>query len=409
MGQNQKQIIFGSVALLLLFVGMVVGTYFAYTVRFPGANDFYPRWRGAQLFWQEGIDPYSVEATEAIQTDMYGRLALPNEDQVLFVYPFYVAFPLLPLIGLPYAWVQAIWLVVLMFSLVAGTILCLQFLDWQPPLWLTAVTLLWAIVYYSSTRTIILGQFAGLVFVCLIGCLFLLKKKFDVSAGLLLALATFKPQMVFLIIPALLIWGIGQKRWRFVGGFLGWLTGLAGFSFILEPRWLIGFMGQVFAYSGYTVVGNPIQIVTTYYLPLPQDGAVATAVDWAVRAILVIWLIYWWRVFPRTTIESSQFLYIVSITFVVTNLIVPETATTNYVMLYLPLLWGLHHIAKRWQWGHIGVAVFDIVSFFLIWAIFLLLIEGNAENPFMFLPLPFGLLGMLIFGKRQLLNHEFSA
>lgn len=390
---------FASFALIVMFVLMVVGTYFAFTSRVPGANDFYPRWRGAQLFWLDGVDPYSTTATEAIQQDMYGRLALPDEDQVLFVYPFYVVFPLLPLVSLPYGWVQAIWLVVLMFSLVAGTILCLQLLDWKPPLWLTAVTLLWSILYYSSARTIILGQFAGLVFVLLIGALFLLKKEQDIWAGALLALSTFKPQMVFLIIPMLLVWGGMQKRWRFVGGFVGWMVGLVGLSFLLEPRWLVSFAEQVFAYPGYTVVGNPVQIVTTVYWPW-----LGTAVDTAIRLLLLGWMLWTWRLLPKTKANSAQFLYIVAVTFVVTNLIVPETATTNYVMLYLPLLWGLQMLVQKRPFGNLWIALFYLLSFVGIWALFFTSVNVDAESSMMFLPLPFGLLAMLLFGRKAFLG-----
>ncbi|MEM7335124.1 MAG: glycosyltransferase family 87 protein [Chloroflexota bacterium] len=403
---NKNQIFFSTIALVILFVMMIVGTYFSFTVRVPGANDLYPRWRGAQLYWLEGVDPYSVEATEAIQRDMYGRLAEPDEDQVLFVYPFYVVFPLLPLVGLPYAWVQAVWLVVLMFSLVAGVLMGVQFLEWKMPLWLTAVTLLWAIIYYSSTRTIILGQFAGVVFVCLIGCLLMLKHERDLTAGALLALSTFKPQMVFLVIPALLIWGFGQKRWRFLGSFIGWMAGLAGLSFLLEPRWLVSFVEQVFAYPGYTVIGNPIQILTTYYLPLGDRAG--AGVDIIARLGLLLWMGWLWRDLGKTAVQSKQFLYIMSITFLVTNLVVPETATTNYVMLYLPLLWGLKYISERWQWGNFSVTLFYGVSFILIWALFILLIDGDSESPMMFLPLPFGLLAMLTLARQKLLHESLK-
>ena len=53
--------------ILLLFGVSVVGMYTFFTSTVPGANDFFPRWKGAQLYWQDGIDPYSQTATEAIQ------------------------------------------------------------------------------------------------------------------------------------------------------------------------------------------------------------------------------------------------------------------------------------------------------------------------------------------------------
>ncbi len=155
-----------------LFAISVWATRALFTTENVGANDFYPRWIGAQVYWQEGIDPYSQTATERIQRDMYnGRLARPDEDQVLFVYPFYTIFLLLPLTWLPldYTWIQAIWLVTLQFSFIGAIFLLLRLVEWPPlPLWLLTGMLLWAVVFYHNARNIILGQFAALVFLCLV-------------------------------------------------------------------------------------------------------------------------------------------------------------------------------------------------------------------------------------------------
>ena len=392
--------VFGAI---VLFVGMVVATYYLFVVHAPGANDFYPRWKGAQLFWQEGIDPYSTEATEAIQRGIYGRLAEPTEDQVLFVYPFYTVFLLLPLAWLPYLWVQAIWLVTLMFALVAGTILCLRFIRWQPSLWLLTMIILWSVVLYNGTRTIILGQFAGLIFLWLIGSLVALQRRNDVTAAVLLSLTTIKPQMSFLIIPALLIWGVGQRRWRFLWGFVLSMGVLTGISFLLAPGWLFDFIAQVAAYPGYTVEGSPIYIVTRIYWP--QLGRITEVL---LFVSLVVWLlVHWWKL-PRLQIGSSEFLYVLCVTLIVTNLIVSRTATTNYVVLYLPILWGLKLVATSWKWGEfvaVGVLFLSTVG---MWLLFLNTISGSAESAAMFLPLPFGLVLILMVARRPFLNDPYQ-
>jgi hypothetical protein len=388
---------------IVLFAIMVVATYFLFVVHAPGANDFYPRWKGAQLFWQEGIDPYSTEATAAIQRGIYGRLAKPTEDQVLFVYPFYTVFLLLPLAWLPYGWVQAIWLVTLMASLVAGTVLCLRFLRWQPPLWLTTAIILWSLILYNGTRTIILGQFAGLIFLWLMGSLVALRRGKDVTAAVLLALTTIKPQMSFLLIPALLLWGIGQRRWRFVWAFVLSMGLLTGASFLLAPRWLFDFIDQVMAYPGYTVEGSPIYIITRIYWP--QLGRVTEIL---LFVALVVWLLtQWWRL-PRLPIGSADFLYVLCVTLVVTNLVVSRTATTNYVVLYLPILWGIKLLALKWRWGGFAATGVLLILIVGMWLLFLNTISGSAESAVMFLPLPFGLLVLLLLAKRAFLSDPLS-
>lgn len=380
-------------ALLLLFTILVVALRQLFTLEAAGANDFYPRYRGAALFWREGIDPYSDAATEAIQMDMYGRPALPEEDQVLFVYPFYVTFMLLPLVWLPldYSWIQAIWLATLLLVMGTAVFLTLRLLNWQQPVWLFALTLLWAVLFYHFTRTVILGQFAAFVFLWLAAALLALKRGRDGWAGFWLALTTIKPQMVILVIPALLLWALAQRRWRFVAGFGLTLAILFGLSFLLLPSWLTSFVQQVLTYPGYTFTGSPLWVITGFYLP--QLGPTVERL----LSLLAIGLMVWeWRRVWRETAVTDQLLVTLGVTMIVTNLILVRTATTNYIIMTIPLLLLLREVTTRWRWGNLGVALFYGFSIVSSWALFLVTIQGDIEHPIMYLPWPFGLLILLL-------------
>ena len=231
MNRSVTSIVMAVLLLGLLFALDVYTTYRVFTLPHPGANDFYSRWKGAQVYWAEGIDPYSDQATLAIQEGIYGRPAGPDDDPGLFAYPFYTVFLLVPLAWLPYAWVEAIWLVILEFALIGGVLLYISLIRWRLPVWLLALTALWAVIFYHSARTILLGQFAGLVLLWMVATLWTLEGRYDVAAGVLLALTTIKPQMSILFIPALLLWGLGQRRWRFLGAFGAAMAFLLGASF----------------------------------------------------------------------------------------------------------------------------------------------------------------------------------
>ena len=395
---------------LLIFTVSVVGMYTFFTAENPGANDFYPRWKGTQLFWQEGTDPYSQEATEAIQQGIYGRLATSDEDQVLFVYPFYTVFLLWPLINIDYAWVQAIWLVIVQFSLIGGMILTLRLLDWRQPPWLLAITLLWSVIMYNSTRTIILGQFAGPIFLWLAGTLLALKQDRDVLAGALLSLTTLKPQMSYLIIPALLLWAMWHKRWRFVAGFAGAMALLAGLSFLLLPSWLTSFIDQVRYYPAYTVTPSPLRVITGTFFP--QLGQPVEVVLIGLLLLVMLW--QWWQLrdanWPTEPAEAPKFLFIISLTLIVTNSIIVRTATTNYVIMYIPLFLLLHTVSQRWRGGNVWVAGLLLALLVGTWALFLSTLQGDFEHPVTYLPLPIGLLvglGWLAWGdKLRIVNGE---
>lgn len=394
---NKKNLLI-AVLVLVLYVGSVVGMYVTFTSKVPGANDFYSRWRGAQLFWQEGMDPYSPQASELIQIGMYGRPATPEEDQVLFVYPFYTVFLLWPLVDIEYAWVQAIWLVTVQFALITAVILTLKLYDWRQPPWLLALTLLWAVIFYNSTRTIILGQFAALIYLWMVGCLLALKYDRDILAGLLLALTTIKPQMSFLFIPALLLWALGQRRWYFIGSAGGSMLALVGLSFLLLPSWLAGFLDQVSYYPAYTITGSPLWVITGYYLPW-----LGQPVEYALIAGLLIYLLWQWRWLLKLGVDDGRFLFIIGLTLIITNMVVVRTATTNYIIMYIPLFMVLHTISQKVRQGNLWVASFFGVSTVFTWALFLATIAGDQEHPVTYLPLPFLLLlAMFVLERGQL-------
>ncbi|HID51497.1 MAG TPA: DUF2029 domain-containing protein [Anaerolineae bacterium] len=389
---------------LLLFGLVVIGLRNAFTAKVPGANDFYPRWRGAQLFWQEGADPYSEAVTLAIQEGIYGRPATPEEDQVLFVYPFYTVFFLLPISWLNYEWAQPVWLALVMLSVFTAVLLTLKLIEWKMPLWLLTITLIWAIFFYNSSRTVILGQFAGPVYLAMVAALLALKHDRDAAAGLLLALSTIKPQMTFLLVIALLIWAVGQRRWHFIGSFIAAMLLLTGFSFALLPGWLFSFVDQVLFYPAYTFTGSSLWVITGYYWPW-----LGKPVENGLILLLMAYLIWQWRKLWQLPLSSPQFLIIISLTLIITNMVVVRTATTNYIIMYVPLFLVLKAISGKWRRGDLWAALILLGSIVGMWALFLASVQGDTEHPIMYLPLPFLLLPIMIWTNYQANRGRLAA
>ena len=171
----------------LLLAGDIVATHALFTSRYPGANDFASRWGGARAFWRDGVSPYSDEATRQIQLLIYGRPIRPEEEQEFdpgpFAYPFYTVFLVGPLVWMPYAWAEAIWLVILEVCLFVGLLLALHVYGWRPPRWLLVCTAVWAFLFYPDVRALVLGQFAVFVFAMVALTLWALKERRDILAG----------------------------------------------------------------------------------------------------------------------------------------------------------------------------------------------------------------------------------
>ncbi len=391
------------ISLLGLFlVGNVVATYVLFTSRHPGANDFASRWGGARAFWRDGLSPYSEEATRQIQLLIYGRPISPEEEQQFdpgpFAYPFYTVFLLVPLVWLAYPWAEAIWLVFLEICLGGGLLLAVCVYGWRPPRWLLACTAVWAFLFYPNARALILGQFSIFVFMMVTLTLWRLKTRRDVWAGFCLALSTVKPQMVFLLVLVLLCWAICERRFRFAGSFLGSMAGLAGASWIAEPGWVGGFIRQMARYPSYTAIGSPIWIIT--HVTFPALGVWGEVV---LSALVIVFLIgaVRWALRKRT---AGWFEWAVGLCLIVTNLVALRTATTNYVILLLPLVMVFRVLqrVRRGAWWVLAVEVLSLVG---LWVLFLTTLVGKFEHPVVYLPLPFGLLTVFVLAPRWLVRE----
>jgi len=391
-------------SILLLAVGLlvltdVVATYRLFTSPYPGANDFASRWGGARAFWLDGLSPYSNEATRQIQLIIYGRPIAPEEEQEfdpgLFAYPFYTVFLLLPLSWLSYPLAEAIWLVFLELCLFGGLLLALDLYDWRPPRWLLACTAVWAFLFYPHARALILGQFAVFVFAMVALTLWALKRRRDVLAGACLALSTVKPQMVFLLIPLLLWWALWERRWRFVGSFLGGMALLMGASWLAEPSWVYGFLHQITRYPSYTALGSPIWILA--HIIFPALGAWG---EWALSVLALVYLIgaAWGALRGR----APELLgWAVGLCLIVANLVALRTATTNYVVLLLPLVM-LFRALQRSRFGSWLVCLIEAGLLVGMWVLFLTTVVDKFEHPVVYLPLPFGLLAVFAFAPHWL-------
>ncbi len=379
--------------LAILFIAIFAGAVFLhyqFAQQVPGGTDSVPRWVGTHAWVFEGLDPYSEEVTERAQMMVSNRLSGPGEDKQRFAYPFYVVFYYLPLIWLDYNLARAISMVILEGSLVGIAMLALKTYRWSPPLWLAALTIAWSVLFYHGVRTIILWQFAGISAVLIALSIWAIKERRDVLAGCALALASPKPQMVFLLLPLIGLWGLVARRWKITASMTVTMAVLAGLSFLFLPTWLSEMQAQLADYTNYTYIGSPINILTTIVFP-----SLGAPVEWVINCVLFGWLVWeWWQV--RFS-DTGRFDWVLALTLLVTNLIVLRTATTNYVMM-LPALFYLFAAFARAKGrrANLWIALIEIGLFIGLWALFALTVKGAEEQWPIYLPLPLGLLCALI-------------
>ena len=356
----------------------------------PGGNDFLARWNAANMWLKEGYNPYDPAVSLRSQTYIYGRAAdrAAGEDVAHFVYPLPSMIFFGPFGLLPYDQARALWMTVLEVGLAVLAVLGLAAARWRPNTALLIALPVFSVLWYHGARAVIVGQFAVIESLLLVGALVAIQRERDLFAGALLGLSICKPQMSFLLIPFVLLWSVSQRRWGVPAAFAAVFLGTIAVSFALIPSWLIDWLRQMYAYPSYTALGSPIAIFADALL---ADGRWLT---WLLSGALLLALLWEWR--SSRGSADPVFQWTAALTLAITNLVAFRTATTHYVVLLPALSLVFAELSQRW--GRKGVLATGVTLVALgigLWVLFLVTVEGNQESAWMYFPVPIlSLLGL---------------
>ena len=326
-------------------------------------SDLYPRWLGARELLLHHRDPYSAEITRQIQAGYYGREldpSLPNDpkDQQAFAYPVYVAFLLAPTIQLPFAIVQPVFLWLLVCLTAATVPLWLRALGWCPSRTVFIILMALTLGSFAVAQGIKLQQLSLFVGFLMAASAALLTSGYLAVSGILLAIASIKPQLVLPLAGWFTLWSIVElrRRWRFVAGFYLTLVVLAAAGEYELPGWVGQFRRAVAAYGDYTGGGRSLlDVLLTQNL-----GRIAAGV-----VILIVVYCCWNKRKEQET--SSAFAVTVALVLAATVVIIPTFAPYNQVLL-LP---AIFLVARAWspltQKSAIARVVLLVAAGLLLW------------------------------------------
>jgi len=326
-------------------------------------SDLYPRWLGARELLLHHRDPYSPELTREIQIGYYGR-ALDSRrpedptDRQGFAYPVYVVFLLAATVNLPFPTVQAGFRWMLVFLTVATVLLWLRTLRWRPSTATATALVALTLGSFPIQQGIRLQQLSLLVGGLIAGCVALLAGGSMLLAGVLLALATIKPQLVLLVAAWLLLWAVSDwsRRRNFVWGFIATLAILCGAAEYVLPGWLGRFREAIAAYRQYSGGAES----TLDVLVTPGWGRALAAL-----AVLALSLACWrLRRFPS---DSTAFRWMLVLALAVTVMVVPKAAPYNQVLLLPGVLLAVQQRQVLWAKDRLTRIGALIAGFLILW------------------------------------------
>lgn len=374
---------------------------------FGYGNDFYQIWLTSRELMAHRADAYSADMQRQIEVGVYGRpldRGLPGDATTPFrgdCYPMHASVLALPLGALPFPRVQIVLSILLPASVIATVLLWCSVLDVR----LVGVDRIAIVLLAMSAVPVLEGLYAlqtSLAVGLLVAAsVFLIRRRQLFLAGMLLALATVKPQLILLLVVWLAAWTLtGWKdRKNLLIGFVVTAGVLLGVTTLMSPNWFAGWMHSVHEYR--RICPPPLAEFV-----LGQAAGLLTSLVLVVVASLVGWREM------RNGAASDGFVLSTVLIIAVSVLVLPSTIAIYdqfllfpaVVWLYarrerywtrIPLRWlaGITAGALAWQWvGACAILVIALVA---------PAVGGRPET--LLIPLrtassvPFGVVGLISF------------
>jgi hypothetical protein len=364
----------------------------------PGGNDFLARWMGAR-FVLKGIQPYDDRVALETQNWIYGHAADPSrgEDLSRFAYPLYsmIIFGLFGFFDFTTA--RALWMTVLEVGAIAFAVLTAAIAGWEGQRGKVAVWILFALFGYFGFRAMINGNPIVLVSLFLASAIVLLGKSFPLPAGILLAFATIKPQVVIFPILWIILWCLFQKRYAVLVYFGVTLAVLVGVCMVFVPNWIILNLREIINYPAYTEPGNPAAVLGLWF------GGAGRIAGWILSLALLAGMVWVWL--RNRNGSFWNFLIIMGVTISAAPMLGIPFDPGNEYLLLLPIAVGLS-VWKESSRKNVLLWTLTLGAVFIgLWTIFLLTLGNGTQpvqNPVLLFPLPVFLLvwfGFLHFRK----------
>jgi Glycosyltransferase family 87 len=270
--------------LVMASLCLVCSFYYAFAIVPPAAAlsgpgivpDLYPVWYASRAVWFHHQNPYSREVTSQIQSAIYqGKRASLNEQR--FAYPLFAVLLFAPFAALPFAAAQSCFLLLSTLLTVWSVV---AWLDQSiPPLAMTVCVVL-VLASFPVMLGLELRQPTMLVAALLATTVSCLRSGRLVSAGVLGALASVKPQLAIGVLLPLLVWSISdwRKRKPFLLSLWWTVVGLLGLSECLSHGWLLHWLATIRAYSHYAGAPPLIRMLPGTRLPVLAGALLIGAV-----------------------------------------------------------------------------------------------------------------------------------
>jgi hypothetical protein len=269
-----------------------------------------------------------------------------------------VVFLLAPIISLPFPTVQIGFFWLLVAVTIATVLLWLRTLQWHASWPIKATLIILTLGSFQALQGLKLQQLTLLVSGLIAASVALLAAGHLWTAGILLALATIKPQLLLPVSVWLMLWVLGDWRARrnLAFAFSATLALLIIAAQVALPGWVGQFRHAISQYRQYNDGAFSIlQVLTS-----PLVGNVLAIVALLITARLC------WKL-RRVPAASTAFGWMTALVLAVTILVTPKTAPYNQILLLAGVIVATRHWRIAWNASFAARIIFFISALIVLW------------------------------------------
>jgi hypothetical protein len=235
--------------------------------------------------------------------------------------------------------------------------LWLRVLRWSVPVWAQVSLMVFTVGSLTVVQGLKLQQMTLLVVALLAVAMALLASDRPIAAGMVLALTTIKPQLVWLLLLSLMIWTLAdwRRRYHWAASFLLTMAILCVASEWYLPHWISRFVEAMGRYLKYT------DAVSILDLTVPAPWGWISRVFFVAATVHIAWKN------RRLAEDTPAFAATVSLALAVTVIVIPSHALYNQVMLLPAVLMLLRERQAIWNRNRMSRVLLSLAAFLLSW------------------------------------------
>jgi Glycosyltransferase family 87 len=320
-----------------------------------------------------GADPYTPEMTRQIQ-------AVAGHDPGQgFDYPILLGVLLVPVASVPWPALRLGFVLALIPALLVSFRLCASLLHLRVTRAGAGAIALFSLCSWPVVYALRLQQPTLLIAVLVFPACWLLHREHEVLPGILLALSTFKPQLVLPLLLWLLLWSIARRRWILPASFAITEALYLFCGERLAPGWFPQWLATLHRYHS-LATSLPLQLFFGRWVGLLCTLAVVAL------GVRPLWTL------RRSAPATADFGRAVALALTITVCITPIIWAMIYDQIVLAPAALLLAASPRPAGTGIRFFVFRLTQLFLVWTFASVVVAalGNTLWPSSFwMPLPF--------------------